>query len=279
MRISVVTPSFNQGRFIEETIRSVLMQTHKDVEYLVLDNCSTDQTGEILANYREKIDHLKIEPDHGQADAIARGFEISTGDICCYLNSDDVLLPGSLEYVASFFSANPDVDAIYGHRVYQDSESRYTNFWILPPHSNYLMERWDYIPQETCFWRRHLMDRAGGIDSAYRFAMDYDFFVRAMRIGKFKRVNKFLAAFREHDSSKTVSQYDTVGIAEVGQVRRTYDISISQSDEIISRCFAMYMSSAAAVFRWWIQKFPSSFPSIARNFHGMRTAGKSSKSI
>jgi glycosyltransferase involved in cell wall biosynthesis len=205
-KISVVTPSYQQGHFLEWTMRSVLEQRYPNLEYVVMDGGSTDETGEILVRYKDRLAYYESAPDKGQADAVARGFEHSSGEIMAYLNSDDLLAPGALDFVARFFSAHPEVDAIYSHRVFIDEQNLVTRYWILPAHHSWMMERWDYIPQETCFWRRRLYEKVGGIDTSFQFALDYDLFVRFMRAGRMERVNRFLGAFREHPSSKTTQQ-------------------------------------------------------------------------
>lgn len=223
-RISIVTPSFNQGRFIKETLDLVFDQRYPDLEYILMDGGSLDDTLEVVHPYISRFKYFQTAPDDGQSAAIASGFEKTTGDIMAYLNSDDVLLPGALNYVAQYFEENPDVDVIYSHRCIIDAESTVIGHWILPPHSSFLMRRWDLIPQETCFWRRRIFEREGNIDPSYRFAMDYDLFVRFMRSGKFRRVNRFLAAFRMHDDAKTTTQLASVGLDEIRRVYTRYEI-------------------------------------------------------
>jgi len=224
--ITIVTPSYNQGDFVEWTVRSVLEQRYQRLEYIFMDGGSTDRTLERIEPYRDRFAHFESGPDGGQAAAIAKGFEISTGEIMAYLNSDDVLLPGTLNFVAEFFLQNPNVDLIYGHRCYVNESNEVIRHWVLPPHSNFLMRHWYLIPQESCFWRRSLFEKKGNIDSSYRFAMDYDLLVRYMDAGKIKRVNRFLAAFREHQNSKTSSQMMTIGISEIGRVHSQHKILV-----------------------------------------------------
>jgi glycosyltransferase involved in cell wall biosynthesis len=205
-KISIVTPSYQQGHFLEWTIRSVLEQGYPNLEYVVMDGGSKDETGEILARYRDRLAYCESAPDEGQADAVVRGFEHTTGAIMAYLNSDDVLAPGALDFVARFLTEHPEIDAIYSHRIFINEGNIVTRYWILPPHHTWMMERWDYIPQETCFWRRRIYEKVGGIDKSFQFALDYDLFVRFMKQGRMERVNRFLGAFREHPSSKTTNQ-------------------------------------------------------------------------
>jgi glycosyltransferase involved in cell wall biosynthesis len=222
--IAIVTPSFQHGRFLEWTLRSVLLQGYPKLEYVVMDGGSTDETPEILARYAGRLSHVESAKDGGQADAVARGFARTQGEIMAYLNSDDVLAPGALKFVAQFFADNPGVDAVYSHRVFMREDGVVASYWLLPAHSNALMKRWDYIPQETCFWRRRIYDAAGGIDPAFQFALDYDLFVRFMERGRMQRVNRFLGAFRRHAAAKTATLKEGRVHPEIERVRKQHRI-------------------------------------------------------
>jgi glycosyltransferase involved in cell wall biosynthesis len=233
--VTVVTPSLNQAPFIERTLSSVLAQRGVSVQYIVVDGGSRDGTREILSRYEDRLHTLIVEQDEGQADALRKGFQLAEGRICCYLNSDDYWLPDTLQRVVSYFSRHPDVDVVYGHRIYVDEEDRFLKYWILPPHFDYLMKRWDYIPQECTFWRREAMLKVGGIDPRWQFAMDYDFFVRLMDHGyRFARWNAFLGMFRQHKASKTSSLMLTVGIREVENIRERYGINTHRADWLLA---------------------------------------------
>lgn len=236
-RISIVTPSFNQGAYIERTIRSVLLQGYDNLEYALCDGGSTDGTMEIVDRYRNEFAWVKSAPDGGQSEAIAQGFSNSTGEIMGWLNSDDMLAPGALGAVVEAFAQHPDIDVVYSHRVAVGPDDRVLYYWILPPHSNYLMARWDLIPQETCFWRRRVWDAAGGVDASYKFAMDYDLFTRFMAHGRFKRLDRFLGAFRIHPQSKTSSQLHTLGATEAQRVRDARRLSLGLFGGPLSRQF------------------------------------------
>ena len=151
-----MTPSYNQGRYIGETISSVLSQSYPLVEYVIQDSISADETPEVIASFHDPRLRAFYEKDTGQANAINRGFLRTSGDIMAYLNSDDLLLPHALTQVAAYFEANPDVDALYADRVIIDEQSNVVGHWRLPAHSPGVMRVVDYVPQETLFWRRSL---------------------------------------------------------------------------------------------------------------------------
>ena len=123
-RITIVTPSYNQGKYIERTVRSVLFQRYPNLDYILMDGGSTDDTVSRLARYKDQFSFFASEPDNGQADAIAKGFARSSGEIMAYLNSDDLLAPGALHFAAKFFEEHPDVDCIYSHRCTVDENDR-----------------------------------------------------------------------------------------------------------------------------------------------------------
>ena len=173
LKISIVTPSYNQGKFVASTVKSVVGQNYSNLEYIFMDGGSTDSTLSEIDQYKKYFYYFQSCPDGGQSNAVFEGFKHSTGEIMGFLNSDDLLLPGSLNFIADFFSKNPDIDFIYSHRVIIDENEIVRGHWILPKHINFLMRRWDLIPQETCFWRRSLYESAGNINPEFKFALDY----------------------------------------------------------------------------------------------------------
>lgn len=236
-KITLVTPSFNQGRFVARTVRSVLGQNYPDLEYIFMDGGSTDETMREVAPYLQRFAYWRSEPDGGQAAAVHDGLRRANGDIMGYLNSDDMLAPGALDTVARYFHTHPKVDAVYSHRLFIDDNDIITRAWLLPPHSDYLISRWDMLPQETCFWRRNLFERAGNVDPQLSFALDYDLFIRYMRQGRFARMNAFLGAFRWHERSKSMSQYQSVGLPEIDIVRKRHAIRFRPHDYLIGKAF------------------------------------------
>jgi SAM-dependent methyltransferase len=227
---SIVTPSYNGAAFLERTIRSVVDQDYPAVQYVVQDAGSKDGTVEILERYAGRLHHFASEPDDGQAQAINRGFARTDGSIMAYLNADDLLLPGTLSYVATYLLEHPDVGVVYGHRVLIDSEDREIGRWIMPPHSDEVFRWACYLPQETMFWRRSLWEKTGGqIDESFDFAMDWDLILRFISVGaKFVRLPRFLAAFRVHEAQKTLAIMEQVGQKEMDRLlRRVHGRSIN----------------------------------------------------
>jgi glycosyltransferase involved in cell wall biosynthesis len=222
--VSIVTPSFNQQRFLERTILSVLDQGYEPLEYIVQDGDSIDETPAILERFRHQLFHCESAKDRGQAHAINRGFSHSTGEIMAFLNSDDLLLPGALHYVAGFFMEHPEVDVVYGHRVLIDEHDREIGRWVLPPHEDRALLWTDYVPQETVFWRRRIWQRIGGaLDESLHSALDWDLLLRFRAAGaKFVRLPRFLGAFRIHGLQKTQLRREDLGRAEVTRLRRRY---------------------------------------------------------
>ncbi len=206
-KISVVTPSLNQGRYIEATILSIVSQGYPNFEHIVIDGGSTDETLDILRKYP----HLEwvSEPDRGQTDAINKGIERCTGDVFAYLNSDDVYLPGAFQAVADYFSKHPEVGVIVGDGDAIDDDSRFLRHYparLEEPQD--LLRFWEWgtgfcIPQSSVFLRRQLLDQFGLFDEDYDLAMDYEMWLRLAAGCRFGVLHQTLAAFRLADETKT----------------------------------------------------------------------------
>ncbi len=237
-KISIVTPSYNQGRFLSRTIASVLDQKYPALEYIVQDGGSTDDSLAILKRFDRHLSFWESHPDGGQARAINLGLQKATGDILAYLNADDLLLPGSLVRIAGFFQENPQVDVIYGHRILIDSNGNDIGRWVLPPHSTLAFLWQDFIPQETLFWRRRIWEKVGGLNESLRFAMDWDLILRFFQAGaRFARIPCFLGAFRIHASQKTSSKMETIGCKEIARIRAAFHGRKISSQELQRRIF------------------------------------------
>lgn len=267
-KLSIVTPSYQQARYLGETMRSVLEQD-VTVEYVVQDGGSTDGSAELIARFGQshgpasslkprapRLIHWSSARDAGQADAIARGFAQTTGgpdDVMAWINSDDYYQPGALAFVADYFAQHPEVDVLYGHRIVVDEDSREIARWFLPAHDDAVMRLNDFIPQETLFWRRRVWDKAGGLDTSFQFAIDWDLLLRFSAAGaKIVRVPYFLACFRAHAAQKTAAFMHSTGQGEITRLReRTHGRTFPAHEiERHPRLMAYLRRSALIQFLW-----------------------------
>jgi glycosyltransferase involved in cell wall biosynthesis len=231
--ISIVTPSFKHAEFIERTLKSVLDQKYPHLEYIVQDGGSTDGTIAILENYSSLLKQWTSKEDKGQSNAINLGFQYTSGEIMGYLNSDDLLLPGSLQYVGEYFARHPDVEVIYGHRILINTHDKEIGRWILPPHDTEILTIADFIPQETLFWRRTVWERSGGkIDEQFSFAMDWDLILRFKEAkATFMRLPRFIGAFRVHPQQKTFTLMSQLGQKEIALLKERHQKQAISSHE------------------------------------------------
>jgi glycosyltransferase involved in cell wall biosynthesis len=218
--ITIVTPSFQQGRFLERTIYSVVSQRYPRLEYVVQDGGSSDETVDVLRRFDPFLTRWVSEPDGGQTDAINRGFVGTSGEVMAWVNSDDLLLPGCLAYVSRFLAGHPDIDVVYGHRLMIDEDDRWIGSWITPQHDDRALTLADFVPQETLFWRRRIWDAVGGrVDPSFQYALDWDLLLRFRDAGaRMVRLPRFLGAFRVHDQQKTTA-FHMLGLDECARLR------------------------------------------------------------
>jgi len=223
-RISVITPSFNQGRFIARTIDSVLAQGYANLEHIVVDGMSTDDTRAVLARYP----HLRVlrEPDRGQSEAINKGFRLATGDIHCFLNSDDTFLPGALHRVAREIDPGRGRHVVMGRCTHIDEEDRPLDVEHPSAYLGHrrILEVWKEhtIPQPATFWTREVWLSCGPLDELEQAVPDYDLFCRFSQRYHFHFVDQLLATYRLHDRSKTCTRNSTDVMAESLRVSRRY---------------------------------------------------------
>lgn len=250
--ISIVTPSYAQGRFIERTLYSVLTQNYPALEYFVQDGGSTDETVEILRRYQGQLAGWTSEPDDGQADAINRAFAHTTGDIMAWINADDMLLPGALSYVARYFETHPAADVVYGNRILIDDTDGQIGLWVLPKHDDHVLTLVDYVPQETLFWRRSIWDAAGGgLDPTFGYALDWDLLLRFREAGAtIVRLPRFLGAFRVHPDQKTSAE-DVLGATECARLRTRVHGRPVTTEEIVAE-LRPYMRRHVFAHLWQI---------------------------
>jgi glycosyltransferase involved in cell wall biosynthesis len=228
-RITIVTPSFNQGRFLEAALLSVLDQGYPDLEYIVMDGGSTDGSVEIIRRHAARLARWHSGPDGGQAAAIAAGFRDATGDVLAWLNSDDILLPGALDTVGRAFAADPGLGLVYGARRVIDEAGRVLRTYHPPTVLHrYYFSFGQWIAQESAFWRRSLYESAGGMDESKFFALDLSLFMRMWGRGRWRRLDTELGAIRVHPDTKTNRRGDVMH-AEAEALRRAHGIPHFQS--------------------------------------------------
>ena len=228
-RITIVTPSYNQGPFIERTIRSVLDQGYPNLEYIVMDGGSTDGTIDILKKYEGQLTWTS-EKDKGQANAINKGIARSTGDIIAYLNSDDVYEAGALSRVAEHFSTRPGAMWLTGKCRIIDEQDREIRRPITA-YKNFLLRHYSYslllvtnpVSQPATFWRRDAVKEFGLFDENEHLVMDYDYWLRIGKKYPLAVLNEYLAAFRVYAASKTSRSFLTTFKREMELARRYSD--------------------------------------------------------
>jgi glycosyltransferase involved in cell wall biosynthesis len=211
-RISVVTPSFNQCAYIEETIRSVFAQEYPDLEYIIIDGGSTDGSIDVIRKYEHRLTYWVSEPDHGQAHAINKGLYLATGEIVAYINSDDAYLPEAFATIAQAFISNPQALWLCSPCVAQDDRSRTTTVlkpqvptdpvdWLFKPSGQTYC-----FPQPGVFFRSSLIEAVGEFREDLQYSFDYEYFQRILFAGFWPiELDAIVAMFRVHDASKTAS--------------------------------------------------------------------------
>ncbi len=208
-KISVVTPNYNQGEFIEETIKSVLTQSYHNVEYIIIDGGSTDNSVSIIKKYEDRLQYWISENDDGMYHAINKGFSMATGDLMCWINSDDVLWEDALVNVATIFLKHPKVSWLQGYPSVIDEQGALLfqrepiatkeHFYNLRFNRDFA-----FIQQESTFWRRSLWEKAGGqLDTSYGLAADFELWLRFFKYESLFCTKKQLAAFRKRKGQKS----------------------------------------------------------------------------
>jgi GT2 family glycosyltransferase len=221
-KISIVTPSYNQGRFIEETICSVLDQKYPNLEYVIMDGGSTDESVRIIQKYSKHLAFWTSEKDRGPADAIAKGFARTSGTVMAYLNSDDIYFPGALSGAIEAMERSGR-DVVFGNSYWIDTDGRHIGERRQTPFvaSGYLYGGFD-LQQPATFWKREMFLKAGGMDPSFQFAFDTDLFFRFVRSGaRFEHMNQFVAGFRIHPASKSSTEWERCE-SELTRLRTTH---------------------------------------------------------
>jgi glycosyltransferase involved in cell wall biosynthesis len=209
MLVSIITPSFNQARYLEATLNSVLGQDYPDIEYIVIDGGSSDGSREILERYASRLAYWVSEPDHGQTDALNKGFARAHGEILAWINSDDTYQPGALAQAVAYLQGHPEVGMVYGDASYIDAAGRVIGrFPAAQTDYRRLRQGYVHIPQQASFFRADLWCKVAPLDASFFFAMDYDLWVRLARLAPLVYVPRLWANFRLHGDAKTISADD-----------------------------------------------------------------------
>jgi glycosyltransferase involved in cell wall biosynthesis len=204
LSFSIVTPSLNQGRFIERTIRSVLDQDYSPLEYIVCDGGSTDETSAVLSRYANRLTAIS-EPDAGQANAVNKGFRSTSGEVIGWLNSDDVYFPGSLAQVAECFGQQPEADIVYGDAHLLDADDAVVSAYYTEPWNPDRLTERCFLCQPAVFWRRRVVDQFGLLDESLHYCLDYEYWLRlSARGARFVYLPTPLAGSRQYPQTKTL---------------------------------------------------------------------------
>lgn len=206
-KVSIITPSFNQVRYLEQTILSVLNQDYPNLEYLVIDGGSTDGSVDIIKKYQTRIAYWESEPDTGQSHAINKGIRKSTGDIIAWLNSDDLYFPSAVSHAVQEFKKNNKLALFYGNCVFIDKKGKFIRYFTEVEDWNELRLRnyTDFIMQPTTFFSREKLYQVGLLDENLRYGMDWDLWCRLAQSGDVIYRNLMIAANRDYDETKTNS--------------------------------------------------------------------------
>ena len=245
-RISVITPSYNQGHFIEETIRSVLEQGYSNLEFSVFDGGSADQTVEVLKKYGAQLSFWRSERDEGQAAAINEGFRRATGDILCWLNSDDLHMGRTVWTVADLLGSCLDRPVVlYGACEMFDDQTQEKEIRLTTPFSQELLETTDFLDQPSVFWTRKAWEMVGPLDESLRYAFDWEWFLRAGKVCRFTATDALLSRYRIHKAHKTGTGGKKRWIELLTVVRRhSSPVVVSHYEFVVGRNCA----------RWWLNK-------------------------
>ena len=200
--VSIITPSFNQARYLEATIQSVLSQEYPRIEYIVIDGASTDRSVEIIKGYENRLAYWISEKDSGQAEAINKGLTHATGEILAWLNSDDYYLPKTISEVVRVFEENPDVLMMYGDMLAVDEQGKTINVLKYKQLSLQDLICFQIIGQPAVFFRREAYEKAGRLDTTFHFMLDHHLWIRMASQGKILHIPQILAAARYHAEAK-----------------------------------------------------------------------------
>ncbi|HYX29549.1 MAG TPA: glycosyltransferase family 2 protein [Pyrinomonadaceae bacterium] len=275
-KISIVTPSFNQGQFLEETICSVLDQNYPSLEYIVIDGGSTDKSVDVIRKYERRLAHWESEKDRGQVHAINKGLARATGEIFAYINSDDVYLPGAFATVVEYFAKHPSAEWVCGDtQMFGEGRPSEIVRAVVPKSAAHCLS-WAYTaPQPGHFWKRALM--GNGFDEAWRYDFDHDLYVRLLLAGhSCEHIPVTFAGYRLHAASKTVAEQNGFD-EEFDRSAEIYESCLSGADRrwcrstrFLRRSYAASESGDKSEGARWLMRALATYPEamLKRPFWG-----------
>lgn len=221
-KITVVVPSFNQAHYIEETLLSIIDQGYPNLELIVIDAGSTDGSVELIKKFEPHITYWVSEPDGGQTDGLIKGFRHSTGDIQCWLNSDDLHEGGTLKAVGKYFQEHLRMDAVYGNAIWIDADGQPLRKQLEIPFNRFIwMYTYNYLPCQSVFWRRDLYEKVGGLDREFDLAMDADLWIRFADVGRIGHMRQVWSRVRFYPEQKNRRLRDESDIEDL-RIRSRY---------------------------------------------------------
>src|SRR5258708_2916487 len=265
-KISIITPSYNQGKYIERTIKSVLSQKYPNLEYIIMDGGSTDTTVSILKKYSRKI-VWKSEKDRGQTHAINKGLRLSTGEIITYLNSDDTYQPKALEKIASFFIEHPQEKFVYGCGRLIDTKDKKIGLYNNLEDDYHRLFASCGISQPAAFWRKELLKTVGYFNESFRFTMDYDYWVRVSEKYTLNFLPTIIANTRIHKEAKT-SEFThklheealRVGMSHYGKVHYDWIFTYADSEYMSKKNTPAYFRFMVIRSLYYFWRYNHSLP-------------------
>ena len=267
--VSIVTPSFNQGAFIRQTIDSVLTQDYPHIDYRVTDGGSTDDTVSVLKSYGDRVRWVS-EKDRGQTHAINKGMADARGEIRAYLNSDDLLRPGAVSRVVEHFRARPGCDLVYGRDALIDADGGYLGMYPTAEYSFEALADCCCISQPATFWRARLADRIGPLDESLQLVMDYEYWLRADRAGgKIEHVSDVLASTRMHRQTKT-SGAGKPGSFHERFFREVFAVSLKHAGYVSPKYVYGWLNAAVFNARPWTRRHEDQITRVVQTWYHNR---------